>query len=79
MWNINDLTMVLIYWVYFTLRLTSEPLSRNFILVKSFEFEDSHLETEIIIDMLQKEEDQQYVKTDLDETTKKMLNNDYIQ
>ena len=52
MWNINDLTMVLIYWVYFALRLTSEALSRNFILVKSFEFEDGHRETELIIDML---------------------------
>jgi len=45
-WNINDIVMQVTIWTYCLLRIFSDHLGGNFLIVKSFEFTDRHKETE---------------------------------
>jgi len=51
-WNTNDLLMIIISWFYCAFRLT---IGHNgaFVIVKNLEFTESHLETELALDVLQ--------------------------
>ena len=51
-WNINDMIIITLTYVYGTLRLFTERFRVNFLPIVDFEFIDGHLETEIALDML---------------------------
>ena len=76
-WNWNDFTMYIIYWFYCYLRLFSNEYSRNYLLVKDIEFEDSHLETHVVIDMLKNERNQTVMQDEWDNYLKSNAQKDY--
>ena len=53
LWNVNDFIMIMVYWIYFFMRLKTKDFSGDFILVKKLEYIDDHMELEIIIDQLE--------------------------
>ena len=49
-------------WVYCMLRLNTEDFGANFVLVRNFNNIDFHEETEYILDILSKPENDDYAK-----------------
>jgi len=41
-WSMNNLSMIILYWIYCCIRLGSDKFSGNFLLVKNFEVELAH-------------------------------------
>jgi len=60
--NLNDLMMIIMTWVYCMLRLNTEDFGANFVLVRNFNNIDFHEETEYILDILSKPENDDYAK-----------------
>ena len=69
--------MILLFWIYATLRLFIHSYKGNFLLVKKFEIEDTHQEIEMIIDMLQNQGNPDYVNNVLENSEEKIMEDDY--
>jgi len=54
-WNINDMTMLVLTWIYIYLRLTNESYNGSFLIINDGEYTDIHVETELLVEMLEKE------------------------
>jgi len=55
-WNINDLIRLLVTCIYCYLRLNifgTNSYDKSFILIKNIGFEETHIESEIILDDLE--------------------------
>ena len=75
-WNINDIIMQSLIWVYCSLRIGTD-LNGYFMIVQGFEFTDRHKETEYIQKMFSRIVHTDYMKVGQLETDNRKYATDY--